>query len=295
MLGKYDAKREGITEGSLPVKVKQVKKTKGVKPPKNSKRGKEFYKHHVYHSGPHMKGKGAEHATYDFDDDDYDVEGGLQKRKDKQKRGYEPVESVNETSQQIIKLAEKCWKGYVKKGMKTMFGKRYPNCVKKENTQRKMSSLEMQQIILLAKAMKQMPGSPAQKKIKQQINVIRKKLGQKPVKEATSLGYNMLLGGLATVVKKAGMRIKTAKMMGGGFKVSKRDKVGFITNVEIRGFDKKQTFRMQFEMERGMLYVIINNKPVKLGKYTMATQAAQNLKKVGAALIGSKGKPVRIA
>ncbi len=176
-----------------------------------------------------------------------------------------------------------------------MFGKRYPNCVKKENTQRKMSSLEMQQIILLAKAMKQMPGSPAQKKIKQQINVIRKKLGQKPVKEATSLGYNMLLGGLATVVKKAGMRIKTAKMMGGGFKVSKRDKVGFITNVEIRGFDKKQTFRMQFEMERGMLYVIINNKPVKLGKYTMATQTAKNLKKVGAALIGSKGKPVRIA
>jgi hypothetical protein len=204
-------------------------------------------------------------------------------------------ESVNETSQQIIKLAEKCWKGYVKKGMKTMFGKRYPNCVKKENTQRKMSSLEMQQIILLAKAMKQMPGSPAQKKIKQQINVIRKKLGQKPVKEATSLGYNMLLGGLATVVKKAGMSIKTAKMMGSGFKVSKRDKVGFITNVEIRGFDKKQTFRMQFEMERGMLYVIINNKPVKLGKYTMATQTAKNLKKVGAALMGSKGKPVRIA
>ena len=202
-------------------------------------------------------------------------------------------------------LCEKCWKGYVKRGMKTLFGKKYPNCVKKskagkrresvKEAERKMSSLEMQQIILLAKAMKQMPGSPAQKKIKQQINVIRKKLGQKPVKEATSLGYNMLLGGLATVVKKAGMRIKTAKMMGGGFKVSKRDKVGFITNVEIRGFDKKQTFRMQFEMERGMLYVIINNKPVKLGKYTMATQAAQNLKKVGAALIGSKGKPVRIA
>jgi hypothetical protein len=29
-------------------------------------------------------------------------------------------------------LDEKCWKGYTKKGMKTMFGKRYPNCVKKE-------------------------------------------------------------------------------------------------------------------------------------------------------------------
>ena len=32
-------------------------------------------------------------------------------------------------------LLEKCWKGYEKKGMKTMFGKRYPNCVKKEETE----------------------------------------------------------------------------------------------------------------------------------------------------------------
>ena len=29
-------------------------------------------------------------------------------------------------------IVEKCWKGYEKKGMKTMFGKRVPNCVKKE-------------------------------------------------------------------------------------------------------------------------------------------------------------------
>jgi hypothetical protein len=28
-------------------------------------------------------------------------------------------------------LNEKCWKGYTQKGMKTMFGKQYPNCVKK--------------------------------------------------------------------------------------------------------------------------------------------------------------------
>jgi hypothetical protein len=28
-------------------------------------------------------------------------------------------------------LTEKCWKGYTQKGMKTIFGKRYPNCVKK--------------------------------------------------------------------------------------------------------------------------------------------------------------------
>jgi len=30
-------------------------------------------------------------------------------------------------------VVEKCWPGYKKKGMKTMFGKRYPNCVKAEN------------------------------------------------------------------------------------------------------------------------------------------------------------------
>jgi len=108
------------------------------------------------------------------------------------------------------------------------------------------------------------------------------------VNEATSLGADMLLGGIATVIKKAGMRPKTAKMMGGGFKVSKRDKVGFKIEVEIRGMDKKETFPLQFETERGMLYVVIKNKPIKLGKYTMVNQAAQNLKKVGAALIGDK-------
>jgi len=41
-----------------------------------------------------------------------------------QKQGYD-VEIVDEA----------CWKGYEKKGMKTMFGKRYPNCVKKEEVE----------------------------------------------------------------------------------------------------------------------------------------------------------------
>ncbi len=31
----------------------------------------------------------------------------------------------------FAQFQEACWKGYEKKGMKTMFGKRYPNCVKK--------------------------------------------------------------------------------------------------------------------------------------------------------------------
>ena len=33
---------------------------------------------------------------------------------------------------QDITEGTRCWKGYKKKGMKTMFGKRVPNCVKNE-------------------------------------------------------------------------------------------------------------------------------------------------------------------
>jgi hypothetical protein len=33
-------------------------------------------------------------------------------------------------------FGEACWDGYEKKGMKTMFGKRYPNCVKKKKTRK---------------------------------------------------------------------------------------------------------------------------------------------------------------
>jgi hypothetical protein len=34
--------------------------------------------------------------------------------------------------EELSLLNEKCWPGYTQKGMKTMFGKRYPNCVKKK-------------------------------------------------------------------------------------------------------------------------------------------------------------------
>ena len=34
--------------------------------------------------------------------------------------------------EELSHLNEKCWPGYTQKGMKTMFGKRYPNCVKKK-------------------------------------------------------------------------------------------------------------------------------------------------------------------
>jgi hypothetical protein len=36
-------------------------------------------------------------------------------------------------------LTERCWKGYTQKGMKTMFGKRYPNCVKITKKKKRMN------------------------------------------------------------------------------------------------------------------------------------------------------------
>jgi hypothetical protein len=49
---------------------------------------------------------------------------------------FEYIESKKEESKRKTQemkegeLTERCWKGYTQKGMKTMFGKRYPNCVK---------------------------------------------------------------------------------------------------------------------------------------------------------------------
>jgi hypothetical protein len=42
--------------------------------------------------------------------------------------GYAPVK--NKKLEEDT-LNEKCWPGYTKKGMKIMFGKKYPNCIKK--------------------------------------------------------------------------------------------------------------------------------------------------------------------
>ena len=58
------------------------------------------------------------------------------------KRGLDYIENEKEKSKEKTirlqkqeqtegELTERCWKGYTQKGMKTMFGKRYPNCVKK--------------------------------------------------------------------------------------------------------------------------------------------------------------------
>ena len=45
------------------------------------------------------------------------------------------INALRKAGFEVEVIDEKCWKGYEKKGMKTMFGKRYPNCVKKEETE----------------------------------------------------------------------------------------------------------------------------------------------------------------
>ncbi len=65
---------------------------------------------------------------------EYDTKRGGRKGVDfrrlakKAKKGAS-IASITKESVEVIK--EACWKGYEQKGMKTMFGKRYPNCVKK--------------------------------------------------------------------------------------------------------------------------------------------------------------------
>ena len=45
------------------------------------------------------------------------------------------INALRKAGIEVEVIDEKCWKGYEKKGMKTMFGKRYPNCVKKEEAE----------------------------------------------------------------------------------------------------------------------------------------------------------------
>jgi len=51
-----------------------------------------------------------------------------------------------------INEGTRCWKGYEKKGMKTMFGKRVPNCVKKESKEEKVRQIEESILSLIKKS-----------------------------------------------------------------------------------------------------------------------------------------------
>jgi hypothetical protein len=51
--------------------------------------------------------------------------------------------SSKKEEQNESELTERCWKGYTQKGMKTMFGKRYPNCVKITKKKKRVNESKM--------------------------------------------------------------------------------------------------------------------------------------------------------
>ena len=57
-----------------------------------------------------------------------------------------------------IQEGTRCWKGYEKKGMKTMFGKRVPNCVKREDVESESVGSTSQVGATLSKAAGQFAG-----------------------------------------------------------------------------------------------------------------------------------------
>ena len=62
--------------------------------------------------------------------------GALVKCRKKGAKNWGNKTKKEEFSDWKSELNEKCWPGYEQKGMKTMFGKRYPNCVKKTKTKK---------------------------------------------------------------------------------------------------------------------------------------------------------------
>ena len=81
------------------------------------------------------------------------------------------------------------------------------------------------------------------------------------------VGISTYLGGIVQSMRKAGLIPKTAKQMKHGFSKS-RDKIGFFIDVEQRGFDKKEMYTLQVEIDRdGNLWYLSGHRPMKLGKW----------------------------
>ena len=106
-------------------------------------------------------------------------------------------------------ITEGCWKGYTKKGMKTMFGKRYPNCVKKESVEEETNEAS----------------SPAQQAA---IAINMKKKGIKPKNETlyedkygSVEETNFVIGDLLTEAEYQGRKVQLGKIMQGDVKKSK--------------------------------------------------------------------------
>jgi len=96
-------------------------------------------------------------------------------------------------------LDEKCWDGYEKKGMKNMFGKRVPNCVKNEGAERN----ELDTPAVQAALKKMAERHKGEKWSKEQLAALGQRIaarGKKPVKEDDVADF-LARGGKITQVK----------------------------------------------------------------------------------------------
>ena len=94
------------------------------------------------------------------------------------------------------------------------------------------------------------------------------------------IGLDVYLGGIIKAMRKSRLKPKTAKVMKHGFSKSK-DKIGFFIDVEQRGFDKKETFTLQFEVDRdGYLWYLSAPKDIKIGKWADTSQLVRGFKKL---------------
>ena len=101
----------------------------------------------AYASGALVKCRKAGAANWGNKSESVEMKNYLDKKAKKLKKEYDaqsdaaknnphfdntqPSPSGRNKYESFQQFQEKCWAGYEKKGMKTMFGKRYPNCVKK--------------------------------------------------------------------------------------------------------------------------------------------------------------------
>jgi hypothetical protein len=134
--------------------------------------------------------------------------------KDRLRTAFEYIENQKEKSKKKTEemtegeLTEKCWKGYTQKGMKTMFGKRYPNCVKKESVEETNEA-----------------SSPAQQAA---IAINMKKRGIEPKNESlyedeygSVEETEFVVGDLLTEAEYQGRKVQLGKVMQGDVKKSK--------------------------------------------------------------------------
>ena len=150
---------------------------------------------------------------------------------------------LQEQNGKETEITEKCWSGYKKKGMKTMFGKRYPNCVKNESEDEETNEAS----------------SPAQQAA---IAINMKKKGIAPKNETLyedEFGSveetNFIIGDLITEAEYQGRKVQLGKIMQGDikkFKVYVKNDKGQVVKVNF-GFGGKSA--------HGKRMVIKKNNP----------------------------------